>query len=205
MPEIKIQEGLEHDCHNCQGFCCVALAIDKKDGFPHNKKMGVACDQLDTNPEHEANLCKCKVFTTLDYKTHSLCKDFTCLGAGNTISEYFKELGIHWAVRPDNISDEQNELRVNNIFNAYLIFHNVFLYLRIIRYQRHPNNKIRYEAARKAVEKVAKDLARTLEVGTQEIKYNDWYQNKFKPEMNFAMHDADNFRLLDKLGMKKWW
>ncbi len=205
MLEIQIPEGFEHDCNNCQGLCCVALAIDKKSGFPINKEAGIPCDQLNTDAKDTAALCKCKIFATLSDKTHSLCIDFTCLGAGNTVSKYFKDLGMHWTTRPENIDDAKWELMKNNIFNAYLIFHKVFLYLYRIRNQRHPNNKIRYDAARKSVEKVSKELAGVLEAGTEEVDYEFWYENKFKPEMQISMHDADTARLLDKLGANKWW
>lgn len=205
MAEIQLQEGFEHDCNECQGLCCVALEIDKKSGFPRNKPAGEACDMLNINPQSEADLCRCKIFTTLDYKTHGICKDFTCLGAGNTVSKFFKELGIHWAAKPEGIDEQKWELMKNNIFNAYLIFHNIFLYLRRIRNKRHPANKLMYDAARASAENTAKELAQVMEEGSAELDHEDWYENKFKPAMLIAVHDANSDYLLNKLKMPKWW
>lgn len=205
MPEIKIQEGFEHDCNECQGLCCVALEIDKSHEFPNDKPAGLACDMLNIDPQDQANICRCKVFATLGKQGRTLCEDFSCLGAGNTIGKFFNELGINWAFKPENIDEQKWELMKNNIFNAYQIFHNVFLYLRRIRNQRHPANKLMYDAARASAENTAKELAQVLEEGSAEIICQDWYENKFKTEMQIAVHDANSAYLLNKLKMPKWW
>lgn len=209
MAEIKIQDSFEHNCDDCQGLCCVAFEIKQDQHFPEHKAEGAPCHLLNLDPQDQAGLCKCKVFNVLAEQGRGLCIGYTCQGAGNAITKFLRELGIHWTMKPDNMDEQKWELMRHNINNAFLVLEHVFYHL----YQQHPannparqpNKKAMYEAQKKAARKVANELAAALENSSEKILVDDWYENKFKPAMREAAHDVHNEYLLSKLGGQKWW
>lgn len=208
MPELQLQEGFTHDCNECQGLCCVAFEIRKDENFPEHKEEGVPCPQLNLDPQNQADLCKCKVFNALGKQGRKLCEGYTCMGAGNAVTKFLQELGIHWAMKPQDADNQEWELMRHNINNAFLFLDYVFYYL----YQKHPDNnparqpakREMYEAMRKEAQKIANELALVLEDSSERISCDDWYNNKFKPAMLIATADANSAYILNKLG-KLWY
>lgn len=209
MPELQLQEGFTHDCNECQGLCCVAFEINEDENFPEHKDEGVPCHLLNMDPQNQAALCKCKVFNALREQGRKLCEGYTCMGAGNAVTKFLRELGIHWTMKPQDTDDQKWELMRHNINNAFLCLDYVFYYL----YQQHPDNnparqpakREMYEAMRKAAQEIANELALVLENSSERISCDDWYNNKFKPAMQIAAHDANSAYLLNKLVTKRWW
>lgn len=203
MPEIQIQEGFDHDCTKCQGLCCVAQDIKKESGFPSDKPAGVVCDKLSVDPAAQSHAYKCQVFATLGEEGRTLCEKFSCLGAGNAISQFFYELGISWALKPENIDDEKWQLIVHNMHEAYIVLFNVFVQLHAIQNINDPRAQLWYEAVRGVVQNVAKDFAAEIESNSSAINGLAWYRNRFLYVMKLAMDHASSLALMNKLGGKE--
>lgn len=199
MPEIVIPDSFEHDCTKCQGLCCVAQKISKESGFPSDKPAGVVCDQLSIDPNTQAHAYKCRVFATLGEEGRTVCENFSCLGAGNTVSQFFHELGINWALKPENFDDEKWKLIVHNMHEAYIVLYNVFVHLRAIRSVDSPNAQSCYEVARSAVQNVAKDFAAEIESNSSAIDGRAWYRNRFFYVMRESTSHANSLSLINKL------
>lgn len=103
--DLAIFEKYEINCEKCCGLCCVALYFTKSDGFPKNKEMGIACENLQTD-------YKCKVHSKLSQKMLKGCIAYDCFGAGQYVTSHLKSL-------PNWLTLSQKE--ANKIFNSYLV------------------------------------------------------------------------------------
>ena len=76
---------LEADCSRCVGLCCIALRLDRADGFGHDKLAGDACHHLDQN-------FRCRIHDRLEDLGYEGCDAFDCLGAGQRVTASFASL-----------------------------------------------------------------------------------------------------------------
>lgn len=203
MPELKIPEDFTHDCHDCQGLCCVSMEIKQHRGyFPHPKPAGEPCENLQITPEDHRIDFNCRIFGAI-HKKHKTCEEFTCFGAGNNVSKFFSELGINWAMKPDEVSAEQHDINITNLYATYNILFLVMYYLGQVRYHRGPANILNYNAAKNAAQIVATELSQKLQTG-ELIDENVWYGQRFVPAMAEAVKQSNNQFLLQKLGSVNW-
>jgi uncharacterized protein YjbI with pentapeptide repeats len=77
---MKSSYGLQADCKNCFGLCCVALYFSVSEGFPIDKEADKPCPnlQLDFRCSAHKNLWE------LGYKG---CLAFDCFGAGQKVAQ----------------------------------------------------------------------------------------------------------------------
>lgn len=203
MSELQIPEGFTHDCHECQGLCCVAMEIEPHRGyFPHHKEAYEPCENLQITPDADRTDFKCRIFKTIN-KGHKTCEQFTCFGAGDSVSKFFSELGINWAMKPDEPNTEQHEVNIANLYATYNILFLVMAYLGRVRYHRNPANKLNYEATKIAAQEVATELSQKLQAG-ELIDENIWYGQKFLPAMAEAVKRSNADFMLKKLGNINW-
>lgn len=187
MSEIQIPDDLTHDCDNCQGLCCVALAHRPESGFPilNPKPAALPCQNLETDPTSKVGLYKCKIHAALDDKGWGTCPNYTCFGAGQTISKFFQELGVSWALKPENMDENKWKIMVHNLYTSYAVLDTAFGSLHSFKNSDHPLHEELYQVARKAVTEVAKELATVLEKGELLINF-EGYEAAF----NLAIMDA---------------
>lgn len=69
-----------HDCSQCAALCCMATVINKSERFAFDKPAATACQNL--GPAGH-----CKIHEDLEDKGCSGCVDFTCLGAGQRVTQ----------------------------------------------------------------------------------------------------------------------
>lgn len=203
MPEIQIPDGFEHDCTKCEGLCCSAHIIKKSKDFPEDKDGGVPCHLLSVETDGARVEYRCRVFATLEQEQRRLCREFTCMGAGNAVSTFFRELGIEWGVKPEDVDDKSWQIKFQNMQTAYLVLYNVMTWLDIYRHGRQP--EYFYPAAKAEAQKIAKRFSKVLQETTEVIAFDYWGETEFKNNIRLAVHDANNEHLLKKLGMPKWW
>lgn len=103
--DISILKPYKIDCENCCGLCCVALYFAKSEGFPNDKKAGIACHHLQA--DH-----KCKIYPQLAKLGLKGCMSYDCFGAGQYISRYMNH-SLNWSVISQKEADQ--------IFHAFSI------------------------------------------------------------------------------------
>lgn len=103
--DLSIFEPYKINCESCTGLCCVALFFSKSDGFPKDKKAGIACKNL--QPDY-----KCKLYSQLSKHGLKGCMAYDCFGAGQYITRYIKGFP-NWRT----ISPKEAE----QIFNSFLV------------------------------------------------------------------------------------
>ena len=190
MAEIKIPDILLHDCKNCQGLCCVALEHRIEEGFPllADKPLGVPCQHLATSPEgSQVGIYKCMIHSHLLQAGWPTCKEFTCHGAGQAVSQFFKELGISWAEKPTEPDQVLKwEIQKTNMQIAYRVLNaalailekglsggwiSVFVYFRALE----------------VVKRVSLEFSTTLNTATSVIDEKFWNEQKFEAAIYTAM------------------
>lgn len=86
--------GLQADCKNCFGLCCVALYFSASEGFPIDKEAGQPCLRL--QPDF-----RCSVHKSLREEGFKGCLAFDCFGAGQKVAQV--SFGGHdWRKVPDS-------------------------------------------------------------------------------------------------------
>ena len=108
--DLSIFEPYKINCRSCSGLCCVALYFSKSDGFPKDKKAGIACKNL--QPDYQ-----CKVYPQLSEQGLKGCMAYDCFGAGQYVTSYIKDLP-NWRT----ISQKEAE----QIFNSFLAVMRVY-------------------------------------------------------------------------------
>ena len=187
IPTIKVPEKLTHDCENCQGLCCMAHKHRRADGFPisTDKPAGLPCSHLVTEPKEDQKIYTCNIYGSLKDDGWKVCPEFTCNGAGQAVTAFFKELGVSWAEeKPEQHSEyEWKILKINQRY-AYQTMQSVF---RLLYAVEQTQGEEAYKAARNAVEKVAVDFSNFLRSTNQEIDPNYWVYDRFDPEVRKAV------------------
>lgn len=74
---------LEADCSRCVGLCCIALRLDRQDGFGHDKVAGTPCHHLDQTS------FRCRIHDRLEDLGYEGCDAFDCFGAGQRVTATF--------------------------------------------------------------------------------------------------------------------
>ncbi|MFF2223198.1 pentapeptide repeat-containing protein [Streptomyces globisporus] len=88
------QPGLQADCGNCFGLCCVALPFSRSSDFPVDKSAGTPCGNLQED-------FRCGIHRRLRDQGYNGCTVFDCFGAGQKVSQVtFK--GVSWREEPDS-------------------------------------------------------------------------------------------------------
>jgi hypothetical protein len=158
----------------------------KKDGFPiaKDKLPGIPCENLRVDSDEDVELYTCKIYGSLSEKGWKVCPEFTCHGAGQAVSAFFKELGVSWAEeKPEKYSqDEWRMLKINQRY-GYQALQNVFSFLNGL--EKHYGDEV-YMAARAAVERVAPYFSVALQQTDREIDPNYWVKQRFDPEIRAA-------------------
>lgn len=108
--DLFIFEPYRINCGSCCGLCCVALYFTKSDGFPKDKKAGIACKNLQTD-------YKCKVYSQLSKHGLKGCMAYDCFGAGQYITRYIQDLP-NWLTIPQKEAE--------TIFQAFLVVMRVY-------------------------------------------------------------------------------
>ncbi|MDH6126845.1 pentapeptide repeat-containing protein [Kitasatospora sp. GP82] len=85
--------GLQADCADCFGLCCVALPFAASADFAVNKDAGKPCTNLQDD-------FRCGIHTRLRDKGFSGCTVFDCFGAGQKVSQVTFG-GRSWREAPD--------------------------------------------------------------------------------------------------------
>jgi hypothetical protein len=191
MPELKVPDQLEPDCGNCQGMCCMAMEHRARDGFPieQDKPSNTACVNLCSDPSSPDALHKCAIYDELLERGWKTCKTFSCHGAGQTASMFFKELGIDWALPSPDIDPAQRAILLENLNHAFYILDSVFGHLEFTKYDFPYSNKERFQAAKAATNKVLAEFNEFLKTN-QKIDYNYWVYEKFMPAIKAAIAKA---------------
>lgn len=107
--ELSIFAPYNINCKDCCGLCCVSLYFTKSDGFPKDKKAGIACKNLQTD-------YKCQIHSELFKQGLKGCIAYDCFGAGQFLTRQLASLP-DWLTLPPREADK--------IFNAYLIVLNI--------------------------------------------------------------------------------
>jgi hypothetical protein len=81
-------QDLQADCSRCVGLCCVALQLDRADGFGHDKLAGDPCHHLDQQS------FRCRIHDRLEDLGYEGCDAFDCLGAGQRVTASFAALNF---------------------------------------------------------------------------------------------------------------
>jgi uncharacterized protein YjbI with pentapeptide repeats len=89
--------GLEADCANCFGLCCVALSFAVSADFPVSKDAGEPCRHLRTD-------FACGIHQDLRPRGYAGCTVYDCFGAGQKISRHTFE-GKDWRQAPGTARD----------------------------------------------------------------------------------------------------
>lgn len=178
MPEINIPDRLSHDCNECMGLCCMAHVHRPQDGFPilQNKPAGVPCENLVTQADDERGLYKCKIHDALAANGWQTCAEFTCYGAGQTVSKLFKELGVSWAEDPSEADTAKRKVQVLNLRYGYQALNEV---LRLLFGIGHEFDDEVYQAAREAIIGESQDFATALARTDKVIDPNYWVRGRF--------------------------
>ena len=178
MSEIQIPDSLTHDCDNCQGLCCVANKHVPEDGFPLSeaKPVGIPCRNLETSTTAIKGMYKCRIHATLANRGWTGCENFTCHGAGQTLTKFFEEIGIKWNKKPESIDDDEWITILGNFYYGYMVMAQVFRFLSHIK--KHYGEEA-YAAGKKATLNLMPEFSRALEKRDEEIDFVDWLMKKF--------------------------
>lgn len=114
MARLKIPDNLEHDCDNCQGLCCMSHKLGTNNGYPINKRGGEACPNLEITSDND-KLFECRIHSRLMVEGWWKCTMYTCYGAGQEVSKFFKDLGFNWAIQADDMSKEERNRLFDNM------------------------------------------------------------------------------------------
>lgn len=114
--DISIFEPYQIDCGKCCGLCCVALYFTKSDGFPKDKKAGVACENLQSD-------YRCKVHSNLSKQGLKGCMAYDCFGAGQFVTRHLKT-EPNWLTISSQEADE-----IINFYLAVMRVHQTLWYL----------------------------------------------------------------------------
>lgn len=187
-PIIKIPEKLTQDCEKCQGLCCMALKHRPQDGFPieEDKPVGVPCINLETDSTKGDKLYTCKIYGRLTKDGWETCPEYTCNGAGQAVSIFFKELGVSWAEgKPDSYSEEEWRILNINQQRAFQILQHNFGFLSEIKEMFGSQT---YIFARDAVKILAQQFSKELLRVDREIDMKEWSQ-KFMAAIKLTIEE----------------
>lgn len=105
---------LQAKCENCSGLCCVALYFSKMDGFPQDKRAGLACRHLRQD-------FQCDIHDVLAKHKLKGCLAYDCFGAGQYVTQqYFKQKTWH---------DETYAEQIFYVFSLIFQLHQIRFYL----------------------------------------------------------------------------
>ena len=198
MPELKIPDQLEPDCDNCQGMCCMAMAHRVVDGFPleEDKPNGVPCLNLETNPLNVESLYKCRIYETRAHEGWRQCESFSCYGAGQTISQFFKELGVSWAIKSNDLKEDQNKIMIENLNLGFQVMYMVLSHLDAIGHTFDPLREKKVIAAKVAASKIALQFSEHL-TANKKVDVAFWYSKNFLPAMASAEAEVSEKAIMD--------
>jgi|GEM_PF-2074587 len=191
MPELQLPDGLTHDCDNCQGLCCVANVHTVEDGFPLNedKPIGVPCEHLELDSTALIGLHKCKIHHQLRELGWNVCKNFSCNGAGQVVTEFFNEMGIVWSdEKPENLDDDQWCNRLENFYLGYAVLQNVFNFLAHIK--KYKGEEI-FLKAKAAVKELMPELSTELIRIDSCIDHIEWIMSRFDPVIRKVLDESN--------------
>ncbi|NQV57759.1 MAG: hypothetical protein HQ503_17990 [Rhodospirillales bacterium] len=81
------KEKLIPDCAACDALCCVAPDFDTSN---YRKPAGVPCRNLDLDT------LGCQIYKSREALSFTFCANFNCLGAGQAVTELFRDFGRNW-------------------------------------------------------------------------------------------------------------
>lgn len=186
MPELKIPEDLINDCDNCQGLCCVANKHVAEDGFPihEDKPVGIPCRNLEVNPSNIIGEFNCRIHDNLERKGWIVCSNFTCHGAGQTVTAFFEEMSIKWNKQPKSIDDQEWDTTLGNLYYGYMVLSDVF---RLLNHIRINHGEDAYDAGKTVAINLMSEFSRALERRDEEIDFVHWLMKRFDPEIKVAI------------------
>jgi hypothetical protein len=191
MPEILIPDQLTHDCDNCQGLCCVANLHKIEDGFPidEDKTIGIPCEHLELDPTTLTGIHKCKIHHQLGKLGWNICKNFTCNGAGQAVTDFFKEMGVVWShEKPENLDDEKWYNQLENFYLGYIVLQNVFNFLAHIR--KHKGETI-FLKVKTAIKELMPEFSMELTRIDGCIDHFEWIMNRFDPVIRKILDESN--------------
>lgn len=191
MSEIQIPNDLTPDCNNCQGLCCVANMHAADEGFPieFDKPVGIPCEHLELDPATIQGLHKCKIHSQLGRLGWNTCMNFTCNGAGQVVTDFFKEMGVVWShEKPENLDDDEWCNRVENFYLGYIVLQNVLSFLAHIRKNKGEEVFLKVKTAiKELMPEFSTELTRTDRC----INPFDWIMERFDPAMRKVLDESN--------------
>lgn len=189
MTELKIPDDLTHNCDNCQGLCCMAHKHNPRDGFPilNPKPPGVPCQHLEIGQNIEKRLYSCGIYQKLEEDGWTTCTRFSCYGAGQAVSEFFKELGVSWAQKQEELDDRQWQIRILNFRYGYQALHYVFQRMSVFR---DSVSAEAYQKLREAVASASKDFCVAMERTDMDLDPNYWAKIHFERVIMKSLNDS---------------
>lgn len=166
----------------------MAMEHRAKEGFPieADKPPNTPCVNLCANPSSPDTLHQCAIYDELLPRGWKTCKTFSCYGAGQAVSMYFKELGADWALPSPDMDPAHRAVLLENLNNAFYVLDSVFGYLEFTKHDFPYANKERFEAAKTATEEVLIEFNEFLKTN-QKIDFNFWINEKFMPAIRAAL------------------
>lgn len=191
MPELKLPDQLVPDCDNCQGLCCMTMEHRVIDGFPieQDKPAKVPCQHLGSDPERPDSLYKCDIYDNRYVRGWRVCETFTCYGSGQTVSNFFNELGVSWALKSPDMDESEHQRMLINLHRSFYVLYKVLNFLQSFDYGIGLFHRERYVAAKTAATDVAAQFSQFLNSG-QEVDAVYWVDQKFIPTMQAAANEA---------------
>lgn len=183
-PELELPDRYQADCDNCQGLCCVAHRHEAGK-FPiiQDKPAGVACINLETSDDGEVQKYRCQIYDKLESTGWRVCTGYGCLGAGQMVSKFFRELGVEWD------TENLNEVSVVNLRYAFQTMRQVFKMIEFVRKTRINGDRAAQDC-QIAIKPVVEEFGEQLEKLSEEFDPNYWFHQRFKPAIIQAVESG---------------
>jgi hypothetical protein len=160
-----------------------------QDGFPilNAKPAGVPCEHLEIGQNVRNRLYGCNIYPTLEDKGWTTCTRFSCHGAGQAVTGFFKELGVSWSQKQEELNDNQWRIRILNFRYGYQALHYVFQRMSSMRNEL---GEEEYEKVRESVALASKDFCAAMERTDQDLDPNYWAKVHFSRAIRNALLTA---------------
>lgn len=191
VKEIQIPDDLTQDCENCQGLCCVANSHKTEDGFPidEDKPIGIPCSHLELDPATLQGLHKCQIHRQLGRLGWNTCMNFTCNGAGQAVTDFFKEIGVVWSnEKPENLDDDEWCNQLENFYLGYIVLQNVFNFLDHIK--KHKGEEV-FLKVKTAIKELMPAFCAELTRTDCCIDHFDWIMKRFDPATRKVLDESN--------------